>query len=302
MSRKAAKFLKSLTARTQNSRKQAVSEEKIHQKCARACIHRRRASFLVEWQLKIAIAKQFNKMKTIALFFCIAALNSSLIAQPVTYVSLYPSGYFQNGNSYPFTSQDRIQEILPTSIFNGADTSLPITQLAYKISVGGSSGGSLVLNNVKIQLSTSPSTIANASTVFANNIGADMVTVFDGSLTFANPGSVDLTTTPFNMVFDLSTPFFYDPTKGNLCLDITYSGASSPVSTASGPWGPTTPVGPVIYARRDYGLVAASTSGTLDYLAPDVRFTFGAVPEPSTFIFAGMALCFGMVAMKRTGK
>jgi len=73
----------------------------------------------------------------------------------------------------------------------------------------------------KLYVSTSRRSIDQFSTRFADNIGADNTLVFDGTttLTTANqPGPGN--TRQFDQLFPFSTPFLYDPTAGNLVVDL----------------------------------------------------------------------------------
>ena len=64
-----------------------------------------------------------------------------------------------------------------------------------------------------LSLSTTSKDWNNLSATFASNIGPDNQTVFSGNL--AQSWSF-----PKTMTITLTTPFLYDPSKGNLLMDV----------------------------------------------------------------------------------
>ena len=56
------------------------------------------------------------------------------------------------------------------------------------------------------------------SSTFADNVGPDNTQVFSGPFQTAVTFTGDPTN--FEVVINFTTPFYYDPTKGNLLLDI----------------------------------------------------------------------------------
>jgi hypothetical protein len=139
-------------------------------------------------------------------------------------------------------------------------------------------------------LSTTSATIASLSTNYASNIGPDAKTVFSGTqtITAASNGTFDFLVT-------LSTPFVYDPTKGNLLLDVNISNSTGPnqlafettndavtsrIYNSSGTGTPTHDL--------NYGLVTAFTVGPV------------AVPEPSTMVMGLTSVVgAGLFALRR---
>jgi hypothetical protein len=107
----------------------------------------------------------------------------------------------------------------------------------------------------KIYVSSTRRSMDQFSTRFSDNIGADNTLVFDGTLTFSTknqsgPGN----TLQFDYVFPFSTPFLYDPTAGNLVVDLQIiqgqgqairfdSVISSPVAKDAFASGPTATIG-----------------------------------------------------------
>jgi hypothetical protein len=82
----------------------------------------------------------------------------------------------------------------------------------------------------QVDLSTTPKGPNDLSFVFSENTGADNAVVFGpGPLTFSSPVSQQ-TPEPFDCVIPLATPYFYDPGKGNLLMDIRATIDTSVVS------------------------------------------------------------------------
>ena len=188
------------------------------------------------------------------------------------------------GNAYPigapagtlFPYNGEYQQLYDSSAFSGPFT---ITSIGFESSSMGQE-----LLNATISLSTSPQTLTTLSNIYSANIGADDSQVFSGMLpvmAIAN-GSFDLN-------IPLMTPFAYDPSAGDLLLDVVVNSNTSPVSknvffeatndaiTSRAFNGGGS--GPVI-VEPDYGLVTE----------------FSSTPEPSTIAFCLLGLGIGLLA------
>jgi len=81
--------------------------------------------------------------------------------------------------------------------------------------------GPTIVPNTTIELSTSLNNVTNMSFTFADNVGGDVVTVFSGALsltssTVCGAGPCN----PFDIFIDLQQGFPYDPSSGDLLLDV----------------------------------------------------------------------------------
>ena len=112
------------------------------------------------------------------------------------------------------------QELYGAAAFSGP---IAITSIGFA-SAGTGSG----TDNVTISLSTTSATLASPSGTFSANRGADFTQVFSGpiSLTAANNGSFDL-------IFSTSV-FNYDPSQGNLLLDVIINTSTGGIPFESG--------------------------------------------------------------------
>lgn len=82
---------------------------------------------------------------------------------------------------------------------------------------------------MKIYVSTTRRSMAQLSTRFGDNIGADNTLVFDGTLTRSTanqPGPGN--TRQFDQLFPFSTPFLYDPSAGSLVVDFQITQGTGP--------------------------------------------------------------------------
>jgi hypothetical protein len=125
---------------------------------------------------------------------------------------------------------------------------------------------------VAVYLSTTTQTPDGLSTFFADNAGLDGLRVFGGSLGIFAPSSSGIEPRPFQVRIPFATPFFYDPSRGNLSLYIVTGGG--PLGLAlDAQFASGDAVGRV-FADGD------SLDGTVDTLGLVTRFDITPVPEP----------------------
>ncbi len=190
----------------------------------------------------------------------------------------------------------RYQEVFSASQFAGLGP-ITITEIAYRPASAAHAGGPTTDHGVRFDLSTTTAAPGAMSDTFANNVGPDDTVVFSGDWTRSTastngPGN----TKAFDITLALTTPFLYDPGKGNLLLDIRSpsttdsifpfltdekAGAGTPVDTVAG--NPST----------------SATGSSLDDLigipgGPVVQFTFtpavAPAPEPSSLALLGVGI------------
>jgi hypothetical protein len=223
-----------------------------------------------------------------------------------------PNGYEavdgDTGNLFPFFASSltnnsmRYQQVFGASEFGAiAAGGGTITEIAFRAH-SESPPFAAALASIQIDLSTTAKVADGLSTVFADNVGADDTTVF-GPLPFAisstQPANFTSTAKPFEIVFPLLTPFFYDPALGNLLLDIRILvQAPQPLiatialdGTVSG----SDTTSRVYSFANDVNSATADQVSTYGLIA---RFTATPVPEPST----ALLLAFGLGALARVGR
>ena len=192
-----------------------------------------------------------------------------------------------NANNFGpfFNNSVRYQQVYSASQFPSSTGPLMITQIAFRPD-GSVANPSLTLifNSVQIDLSTTSSTPGTLSTTFASNVGADNVTVFN-SFVFLNAPVTGPPGGPkgFTVTFPI-TPFIYNPSAGNLLLDVrafeSGGGISAPLDAQSN--SPFT-------AHVDAPSIAA-TSGSSFADGLVTQFQFTPVPEPSTLVLGSLGV------------
>ena len=135
-------------------------------------------------------------------------------------------------NSFPFdissagrpTDTMRYQQLYDASQFSGLGSAGFITQIIFRPDISFGFAFSSTLSDMQINLSTTSVPDDGLSLLFANNIGTDETVVFNGPLSLSSTftGGVPK---DFDIVITLTTPFFYDPSMGNLLLDARNFGA-----------------------------------------------------------------------------
>jgi hypothetical protein len=198
------------------------------------------------------------------------------------------------GNCFPFTCvyTGEYQQVYTKSAFSGPIT---ITNLEFFNTKYDS--GATVINsgNWAISLSTTPADWNTLSTTYASNIGANNTLVFSGDL--SQPWAFGNT-----LVINLSTPFTYDPSQGNLLMDVVVTGNTQygliefdTNGYNNGLFNGNTVMGRVfiksnaahdIAVNDGYGLVTEFSTGATS------------VPEPVSLLFLGAGLV-GMAVIGR---
>ncbi len=119
-----------------------------------------------------------------------------------------------NGNAYPFVLDPfgiesmRYQQIYSAEQFasGGAIDEIRFRRFEYSLPFSG-----LELD-VEIRLSYAGRSVNDASSVFADNIGEGVISVYDGPLVLSSQGQNPLAA--FDIVIDVDNSFEYDPRAG----------------------------------------------------------------------------------------
>jgi hypothetical protein len=123
-------------------------------------------------------------------------------------------------NAFPFNiggfaSQMHYQQLYTAAQFGSGGV---IDALRFRRGAGYPTFSSTTLD-IKISLGYASTTVGTISTTFANNVGTGgLITVFDGTMTISSTGTGS--PNPFDIVLPAGDLFNYDPTQGNLLLDI----------------------------------------------------------------------------------
>ena len=199
-------------------------------------------------------------------------------------------------NTAPFNNISRFQQIYAASQFSALSGPELITNIAFR---PATTQGAFTYTDSSIQfdLSTNSEAVSSLSSTFATNVGSNDQIVYSGALTFTSAGTPGGGAAgPFDAILALQTPFLYDPTQGNLVLDIrNFSPPANKIFIDGG--GSTTTA--IVFADNS----TSATTGTIQPAGLSTQFTFAPVPEASTTASFGLLLAFGlggvMIAAKR---
>lgn len=149
-------------------------------------------------------------------------------------VIVVPNEYAESDGPISSTTPDgddagaRTMHIYDASQFKALSSPAYLTQFALRPdAIPGPSGPKT--GKMKIFVSTTLRSIAEITTRLDDNLGSDPTMVYDGpfnSSTANLPGPGN--TRQFDVVFPFTTPFLYDPGKGNLVLEFRISEGHGP--------------------------------------------------------------------------
>jgi hypothetical protein len=118
-----------------------------------------------------------------------------------------------------------LREILREQLVYGASEFPPypiiINQIHWRPDMADVGPISTTISNIQINLSTTLKGADQLSATFSENLGTNDMTVFSGAMIVICPfTTLSNGTKGFDINLPLQTPFFYDPSKGNLLLDV----------------------------------------------------------------------------------
>jgi hypothetical protein len=184
-----------------------------------------------------------------------------IIAGPLIVPNQWSTAQSDAGNLFPlFSAQPiRYQQVFDASQFARLN---PGGGLINRIAFRGHGPGTPFTANVpqlQVNLSTTTKTPDELSSTFADNVGTDDTQVFSGPFQTAVTFTGDPTN--FEVVIDFTTPFFYDPAKGNLLLDVRNLQGSTEVPPLDQELDGSSAAGDSVSRVYNYGDVTAATAG-----------------------------------------
>ncbi len=232
-------------------------------------------------------------MKRILQVFLLLGSACAALAQGTTQIVVPNNLANVEGNSSMsevFTSSSfRLQMVFDASQFAiPPGASGRIDGISFRID--GAAGGNVAYSfgGGSVTASLTPVGPDGLSPIFANNVGANPVTIFNGAMGFGGFYVPGANPQPFSSPIGTQVPFWYMPSQGNLLLDIrgvngqtVFPGGLDAVS-ASGD-----------SVSQVVALSNFASSGTPDTLGLVTRFEFTVVPEPSSCLL----LLIGIVVL-----
>jgi hypothetical protein len=184
---------------------------------------------------------------------------------------------FLNASSF------RMQMVFDASQFvglgGGPGISNAIGTIAFRLDGGSTFDVDHFFGGASVTLSTTPRGPDSLSPVFAENIGPDAVTIFNGALAFGGAYHPGANPQPFVHTISAVVPFYYDPARGNLLVDIAASGGQV---LFPGALDAQSSNGDAI--SRVFSSNGNSPTGTPDTLGLVTRFNIAVIPEPGTLL------------------
>ena len=239
--------------------------------------------------------RAYRSIAFCSIMFLILSTN---IANAITIVVPNVDTNVDTGGANAFlfgdTNSQRSQQVYSSDQFASLTGPEYITQIAFRPSVFFSAGPfTATSSDIQVDLSTTLKTPDNLSLTFANNIGSDDTTVLHGPLTISSTATGSPTN--FSIIVPFTTPFLYDPSKGNLLLDVrNFSGASQLFfMQIDGVFGDSVSR---VYTNAQLNDVNNPTAFGSDTVGLVTQFTTvpvtQPVPEPTTVVL----LCLGIAA------
>lgn len=215
-----------------------------------------------------------------AAVLAILTVNLSFATSSATFADVITFGTADGGTVLPYFGSTRVQQVYDSSLF----ASSPILIDAF--SFFQSSGAQIDNVTYTVTMSTTSISSNTLGTNFASNHGASVHSFFAGT-----PSKTTGYTAAEAIVITGTSGYLYDPSSGNLLLDIEKS--SNPIS---GPFSGDLSVQFENVMPPNLRVVSTSTLGGTDGTVADsaivTQFSFTAVPEPGAayLLLVGMGL------------
>ena len=214
---------------------------------------------------------QLRQLLTVTVLFIAPSFAATLVINDTETLIRFPFGTdvtsttnYQSGATY--------QQIYSSQEFTSSP--ILITQVAFSTSssISDATSASLALD---VHLGVAATSAANPSATFSMNRGANYQDVFSRTLTFT-----PALNNTFDMGISLSSPFFYNPSMGDLLLDIQITQAPRITGSALYFGGDSSDTDNRIFSA------SPSTTGRVDFNTLATQFTFSpqatTTPEPSS--------------------
>ena len=232
----------------------------------------------------------YNVLSTIEDVYGLAHIGGSFNRRPVSDIFTMPifagplvvpnewsTAQGDTGNLFPLFSAKpmRYQQVFDAGQFARLN---PGGGLINRIAFRGHGPGVPFTGTVpqlQVNLSTTSKAPDGLSSTFAQNVGADDTQVFSGPFQTAVTFNGDPAN--FEIVINFSTPFYYDPAKGNLLLDVRNLQGGTEVPPNDQEMDGSRASGDSVSRVYNYGDANAATAGQSGNV--DEKDTFGLVTK-----------------------
>jgi hypothetical protein len=160
-------------------------------------------------------------------------------------------------------------------VYSASEFGLPagasglVSSVAFRLDGGSGQTFSGFWPGAGIVLSTITRTPDSLSTVYSENIGSDAVSVFNNTF-IIRATNTSVSPRLFEVVVPFSTPFWYDPSRGNLSMALVTSGGGASLNLDG-------------QDTFGDGVGRAFENGTVDSFGFVTSFGMAVVPEPGTW-------------------
>ncbi len=190
---------------------------------------------------------------------------------------------------------DRFQQVYSSDFFDSAQT---ITQIQFRAANPENAfrPNSITASDITITLSTTSNAATGAGIAgsFDSNVGSDVQVVYSGPITLDRGGSNPSGPQPFQYGFTLQMPFDYDPSMGNLLLDVSVPDSAT---VTNGPgFGALESFDGVVDQPDTDGVASKTGNAGARSSGLVTQFTSTAIPEPTSLALLGIG---GLVALRR---
>lgn len=206
--------------------------------------------------------------------------TTSIFAGPLVVPNEWSTAQGDTGNLFPLFSSKpiRYQQVFAAAQFSRLRTG---GGLINRIAFRGHGPGipfSGTIPQLQVNLSTASKAPDGLSSTFAENVGADDTQVFSGPLQAAVTFNGDPTN--FEIVITFVMPFYYDPAKGNLLLDVRNLAGGTQVPPSDQEIDGTIASGDSVSRVYNYGDVNAAGAGQTGGV--DEKDTYGLITRFGT--------------------
>jgi len=216
----------------------------------------------------------YNVLSTIEDVYGLAHVGGSLNRRPVSDIftmsifggplvvpNEWSAALGDAGNLFPLFSSKpmRYQQVFDASQFSRLN---PGGGLINRIAFRGHGPGipfTGAVPQLQVNLSTTTKSPDGLSSIFGENVGPNDTQVFSGPFQAAVTFSGDPTN--FEVVINFTTPFYYDPAKGNLLLDVRNLQGGAEVPPNDQELDGTTASGDSVSRVYNYGDATATVAG-----------------------------------------